>query len=198
MFQSSPSPLLKMETFRFTNISLTRQISLSRQSSSSDVSLASPDLNLIPWEREFVTLPLDQTKQLKILVSLATNTKPSIVRPIASELAIIKSRALLFSGCPAQAWACQIEHMLYHRWSCAGSCEPSEFISQHFLSKPTLDPYVPIISLPLAQDGDIAFYQHISDPPNITIKTKSPPVTPAWPAQIWTLFPESESLLLYP
>ena len=62
--------------------------------SSGDVSLAAPDLNLIPCEREFVTLPLDQTKQLKILVSLATNTKPSSVRPIAIKIAIIKSRAL--------------------------------------------------------------------------------------------------------
>ena len=53
-----------------------------------------PDLNFLPCEREFVTLPLDQTKQLKILVSLATNTKPSSVRPIAIKIAIIKSRAL--------------------------------------------------------------------------------------------------------
>lgn len=100
MFQSSPSPLLKMETLLLPTYLWPAKYHYQDKVSSSDASLASPDLNLIPWEREFITLPLDQTKQLKILVSLATNTKPSIVRPIASELAIIKSVIILRMSSP--------------------------------------------------------------------------------------------------
>ena len=47
--------------------------------SSSDASLDSRDLNLLPCEQELNTLPLVHTKQLKKLASLAANPKPTIV-----------------------------------------------------------------------------------------------------------------------
>ena len=186
----------KIETLPFTT-RLTWHLPLSSIGSSSDASLASRALNLLPCEQELVSLPLDHTKQLKILVSLATNTKPSIVRPIASELAIIKSRALLFSGCPAQAWACQLS-------ICCITDEVVQVaVSRQylFLNIFFLNPLGPLCSNHLPPP--CSRWRHFALPTYLWpdkyhYQDKAPPVMSAWPAQIWTLFPESESLLLYP